>query len=77
MISKIKDETKGVPMVELVLLKSNIYPFIKKDDEEGKKAKRINKTVVKNITHEEYKNRFFEWKQILLKMKRIESKSHQ
>ena len=77
MISKIKDETKGVPMVELVLLKSNMYPFIKKDDEEDKKAKRINKTVVKNITHEEYKNRFFEWKQILLKMKRIESKSHQ
>ena len=77
MISKIKDETKGVPMVELVLLKSNMYPFIKKDDEEGKKAKRINKAIVKNITHEEYKNRFFEWKQILLKMKRIESKSHQ
>lgn len=77
MISKIKDETKSVPIVELVLLKSNMYPFIKKNDEKGKKPKRITKTVVKNITHEEYKNRFFEWKQILLKMKRIEIKSHQ
>ena len=47
MISKIKDETKGVPMVELVLLKSNMYPFIKKDDEEGKRQNELIKPLLK------------------------------
>ena len=73
-ISIIKDETKDVPIAEFVWLKSKIYWFIKEDEKGDKNTKRITKNNVENMTHEEYKNRSFEWKNMLHEMKRIEIK---
>lgn len=70
-----KDKTKDVGFV---VLKSKMYSYIKKDDEGDKKWKGINKSVTKNIMHEEYKNTLFEKKKMRHNMKKkIQSKSHQ
>ena len=59
-ISKQNDETDGAAIKESVELKPNIYSFCVDDNSEHKKAKGMNKIVVATITHNEYKNIFFE-----------------
>ena len=54
-------------MVGFVVLKSKIYSLIKEDNEGHKKAKEINKNVVKNTANEEYEN-------MLLKRNKLETK---
>ena len=54
-------------MVGFVVLKSKIYSLIKEDNEGKKKAKEINKNVVKNMANEEYEN-------MLLKRNKLETK---
>ena len=50
-IGKMKDEFKGKIISEFIGLKSKMYSFIAVDNEEVKKAKGVNKTVVnKNKT---------------------------
>lgn len=58
-IGKMNDETKNVPIVKFVALKSHIDSYIKEDKEGDKKAKGINKNI-KNITHEENKKTRYE-----------------
>ena len=53
-IGKMKDEFKGKIISEFVGLKSKMYSLINVDDEEVKKAKGVNKNVVKNIEYEEF-----------------------
>ena len=71
-IGKMKDEFKGKIISELVGLKSKMYSFIAVDGGEIKKAKGVNKNVVKNIKHEKYIDVLFK----RYKMKRIQSKLH-
>ena len=55
-IGKMIDETKGVPIVELVWLRSKMYSYVQNDETTCKKAKGIFKNIVKNvIKHEDYK----------------------
>ena len=49
-----KYEFKEKIISEFVVLKSNIYSIIAVDGEEIKKAKEVNRTVVKNVKHEEF-----------------------
>ena len=53
-IGKMKDEFKGKIISEFVGLKSKMHSLIDVDNEENKKAKGVNKNVVKNIRDEEY-----------------------
>ena len=50
-----------------------MYRLIKKDDKGGKNSKVIDKSVVKNVTHEDYKNSPFKTKQMKLDLKRMKS----
>ena len=47
-ISKIKDEFEGETISEFVILKSKMCSLVTVDNEEIKKAKEVNKNVVKN-----------------------------
>ena len=71
-----KDEFKGKIISDFVGLKSKIYSLIDVDNEENKKAKGVNKNVVKNIGHKEYVHVLFNKTMLGQKMKRIQSKSH-
>ena len=51
-----KDEFKGKIICEFVGLKSEMYSLIAEDGEKIKKAKGVNKNVVKNIGHKKYIN---------------------
>ena len=53
-IGKMKDEFKGKIISEFVGLKSKMHSLTDVDNEENKKAKGVNKNVVKNIRDEEY-----------------------
>ena len=52
-----------------------MYRLIKKDDKGGKNSKVIDKSVVKNVTHEDYKSSPFKTKQMKLDLKRMKSPS--
>ena len=45
-IGKFKDETKGVPIREFVGLKPKMYSYLKDNEEEGRRAKGIQRSVV-------------------------------
>ena len=49
-ISKMEDKFKSKIIREFIGLKSKIYSIIAADNEEVKKAKRVNKNVLKNKT---------------------------
>lgn len=68
-VSTMTDEIEGVTIAEFVGLRSKMYSFLKEDDKENKKTKRININVVKNIAHKEYKKTLIENKQTKFKMK--------
>ena len=53
-IGKMEDEFKGKIISEFAGLKSKMYSLIDTDNEENKKAKAVNKNVVKSIRHSEY-----------------------
>ena len=77
MIRKFKGEASGIPINELVGLRSKMYSYLKDNDEFRKKAKGIKKNVIKkNIKHDNYKDVLFNNKQIYHKMKTIRSNNH-
>ena len=75
-IRKMKDEFKGKIISEFVGLKSTIYSLVDVDGGENKKAKRVDKNVVKNTRHKEFVGVLFNKKMIRHKMKRIQSNLH-
>ena len=77
-IGKFKDEAAGVPICEFVGLRSKMYSYMKDDQKGGKTAKGIKKNVIKkDIQHENYKETFFNNKQMYHKMKTIRSNNHE
>ena len=57
-IGKFNDEACGVPIVEFVGFKSEMYSYIKDNETGGRTVKGIKKNVIKNnIRHEDYKTR--------------------
>ena len=75
-IGRMKDEFKGKIISEFVGLKSNMYSLVSVDNEENKKAKGVNKNVVKNMIHKEFADVFFNRVVVRHKMERIQSKLH-
>ena len=68
-----KDEVKGKIISESVELKSKMYSFIVESSEEIKKAKAVNKNVVKSTIHKEFVDALFNKILIRHKMKRIQN----
>ena len=58
-IGKMKDEFKGKIISEFVGLMSKMYSLIAVDGREIRKAKRVNKNVVKSIRHIEFVDALF------------------
>ena len=55
-----------------------MYSYMKDNQQGGKTAKGIKKSVIKNeITHDNYKNTLFDKKQMNHKMKTIRSENHE
>ena len=76
-VCKMKDETAGVAIEELVGLKPKIYLYLVDDNSEHEKAKGVNKTVVATISHNEYKDVLLNKKCLRHSMNRIQSKDHE
>ena len=77
-IGKMKDEAGGIPITEFIGLRSKMYSYIKDNQKGGKTAKGIKKNIIKkNIIHDDYKDTFFNNKQMMHKMKTIRSENHQ
>ena len=70
-IGKIKDKFKGKIISEFVVVKSKTYSLIALDGDEIKKAKGVNKNVVKNTRHKEHVDVWFNKKLIRYKIKGI------
>ena len=70
-IVKLKDGVKWKLISEFFGLKSKMYSLVIVNNEETKKAKDVNKNVVKNIIHKEYLNVLFNKNLISYNMKRI------
>ena len=68
-----KDAVKGKIISESVELKSKMYSFIVESSEEIKKAKAVNKNVVKSPIHKEFVDALFNKILIRHKMKRIQN----
>ena len=68
-----KDETAGVMIEKLVVLKPKVYSFFLDENSEHKKAKSVNENVAKKITHNEYKDELLNSKRVRHLMNRIES----
>ena len=63
-------------LLKIVGLNSKMYLLINADSKENKKAKGVNKNVVKNIRYKEYLDVLFNKKMMKHNMKRIQSKLH-
>ena len=72
-VGKMKDETAGVAIEEFPGLKPKMYQYLVDDNSEYKKAKSINKNVVR---HNEYKDVLLNKKRLRHLMNRIQSKDH-
>ena len=72
-LGKMKDESGGVAIEELVVLKPKMYSFLVEDNREHK-AKGVNKNVVAAISHNKYKDVLLKNKCIRHSMNRIQSK---
>ena len=75
-IGKTKDEVKGKIIGEFVGIKSNMYSLVIVNIEEIRKARGVNKIVVKNIRDKEYIEVLFNKNLLRHKVKRIQSKLH-
>ena len=73
-IAKMKDEFKGKLISEFIGVKLKLCSFIAVDNEEAKKAKGVNKNIVKKIRDKECVDVLFNKKVIRHNMKRIQSK---
>ena len=71
-----KAKFKGKIISEFIGLKSKMYSLIDVDSKEVKKAKGVNKNVVKEIRHKEFVDILFNKKMIRHKMRRIQGKLH-
>ena len=77
-IGKFKDEAAGMPIKEVVGLRSKMYSYVKDNGKNGKTAKGVRKYVIKkNITHDDYRDTLFGGKQMLHSMRTIRSDHHQ
>ena len=77
-IGKFKDETAGVPIREFIGLKSKMYSISLDNDKDSKKAKGVQKNVVKKgISHRDYLHVLNQSKVMHHKMKTIRSDCHQ
>ena len=57
-IGKMKDETKGVPIVEFIGLRSKMYSYVQNNEITCKKAKEIKKNIVKNVIKHEVTKKY-------------------
>ena len=73
---KMKDETAGVAIEEVVRLKAKMYPYLVRNNSEHKKANGENKNVVATIRHDEYKVVLLNKKCLKHLLNRIQSKDH-
>ena len=71
-----KDKLKGKIISEFVGLKSKMYSLVIANNEENKKARGVNKNVLKSIRHKKYVDVMFNKNLIRHKMKTIQSKLH-
>ena len=77
-IGKIKYKFKGEIISDFVGLKSRMYSLVSVDGKKNKKAKTVNRKVVKNTRHKEFGfvNVLSNKKLIRHRMKKIQSKLH-
>ena len=75
-IGKIKDESTGVTIKEIVVLKPKMYSFLVDDNSGHKKAKYVNRNVVAPISDNEYKGVLLNNKCMRHWMNWIQSKDH-
>ena len=71
-----KNEVRGKISSEFVAVKSNTYSLFIVDNEGIKKAKGINKNVVKSIMHKKYVDVLFARGLVTHNMKRVQSRLH-
>ena len=71
-----KNEVRGKISSEFVAVKSNTYSLFIVDNEGIKKAKGINKNVVKSIMHKKYVDVLFARGLVRHNMKRVQSRLH-
>ena len=71
-----KDEFKGKMINDFVGLKSKSCSLVSVDGKENKKAKEVDKNVVKSMRHRDFVDVLFNKKIIRHNMKRIQSKLH-
>ena len=72
---KMKSETDGVAIEEIVGLKPKMYSFLVENNEH-KKAKGVNRDIVATISCNECKDVLLNKKYLRLSMNRIQSKDH-
>ena len=71
-----KENLKEKIINEFVGLKSKMHSLVSVDGEEIKKAKGVNKNIVKSIRHKKFVHALFNKKIMRHNMKRIQSKLH-
>ena len=77
-IGKMKDEANGEPIVEFVGLKPKMYSYITDDGAESRRAKGVQRAVVKNkLRHEAYVKELNDPAENLFVNRRIQSFGHQ
>ncbi|CAG8851408.1 9936_t:CDS:1, partial [Gigaspora margarita] len=74
---KFKDECNGTAMWKITALRPKLYSYILANGKADKRAKGIQKVVVKkNLTHEMYDTTLQTRKEIMVSMHRLGSKDH-
>ena len=75
---KFKDEAAGLVIKEFIGLRSEMYSYIKNNNENSKTARGIKKIFIKkDIKKEDYKNILFNIKEMYHTMKTIKSGHHE
>lgn len=76
-IGKFKDEAGGIPVTEFVGLKPKMYSYLKDSDESSRRAKGIQKSVVKEkLSHQSFLMQLFSPEQNVYPNRRIQSMHH-
>ena len=76
-IGKFKDETKGVPIIEFIGLRSKMYSYAKENGKGWMTAKGVKNYVIRNkLTHENFKDVIDNSKRMRHNMNTIRSKKH-